>query len=234
MERMSVRDGRPLVSVVIPAFNGERFIAEAVSSIRNQTLKAFEIIVVDDGSTDGTGRAVARLGNDIRYHAQTNRGPAAARNRGVRAAAGTLIAFLDQDDLWPPDHLAVLLTALDHAPADVAMGLTQALLPDGSAHAVFEPFARAWRAPHVGSALFRRAAFETMGPFDERLRACSDDLDWFMRARERGVPIVLVDAVTYLFRIHAANTSRDAEFRRRALLEAVTASVRRRRGGGDA
>jgi glycosyltransferase involved in cell wall biosynthesis len=235
-----MRETDGLVSVIIPVFNGERLIADAVRSIRcqarDQAPEVLEIIVVDDGSTDGTVRAVAELGPCIRYLAQANRGPAAARNRGLGAAQGGLIAFLDQDDLWPPDHLCILMQALVRdASAEVAMGRTQAVLLAGRTEKgpVFEEYSHPWLAPHVGSALFRRAVFDRIGIFDEGLEACSDDLDWFLRARERGTSIALVDAVTYLFRIHEANTSRDADFRRRALLEAVTASVRRRRGSTE-
>jgi glycosyltransferase involved in cell wall biosynthesis len=232
-----MRETEALVSVIIPVFNGEGLIEDAVRSIRHQSAGLVEIIVVDDGSTDGTARAVAGLGPDIRYLPQVNRGPAAARNRGLRAARGGLIAFLDQDDLWAPEHLCIRMQALIRdVSAQVAMGRTQAMILAGRTEQgpAFEEYSRPWLAPHVGSALFRRGVFDRIGTFDEGLEACSDDLDWFFRARERGTPIALVDAVTYLFRIHEANASRDADFRRRALLEAVTASVRRRQRGTDA
>jgi glycosyltransferase involved in cell wall biosynthesis len=228
-----MREPEALVSVIIPVFNGEGLVADAVRSIRHQPgAEVLEIIVVNDGSTDGTARVVAGLGRDIRCFLQTNRGPAAARNRGLKEARGSFIAFLDQDDLWSPGHLHILMQALVRdASADVAMGRTQALMLTGRTEKrpVFEKFSHPWLAPHVGSALFRRTVFDRIGAFDEGLETCCDDLDWFLRARERGTSITLVDAVTYLFRIHEANTSRDADFRRRALLEAVTASVHRRR-----
>jgi glycosyltransferase involved in cell wall biosynthesis len=218
--------------VIIPVFNGAALLADAVRSVRDQRLGGIEIVVVDDGSTDGTAGVVAALGHDLRYLRQDNRGPAAARNLGLQAARAPLIAFLDQDDLWPPDHLAILTRALDGDPAAaVAMGLTQAhlLVRRTAAGPVFEPHSRPWRAPHIGSALFRRTVFDTVGRFDAELARCSDDLDWFMRARERQTRMVLVNEVTYVLRIHEANTQRDRDFRRQALLEAVGQSVRRRR-----
>jgi len=218
----------PLVTVVLPAFNGAAFIAEAIASVRRQSHPALEIVVVDDGSTDATATVVQSLGDDIRYVRQRRGGPAAARNRGVSLARGSLVAFIDQDDLWPDDHLSVLQTLLAETAA-VAMGTTQALVPASEARAtVFVPYGAPWRAPHVGAALFRREAFEIVGSLDQTLRYCSDDLDWFMRARERGAVVAETDAVTLLFRIHHMNTSRDTEFRRNALLEAVHASIRRR------
>jgi glycosyltransferase involved in cell wall biosynthesis len=221
---------QPRISVVLPAFNGEAFVADAIECVREQTQEALEIVVVDDGSTDSTAAIVRQLGGNVHYVHRRQGGPAAARNLGVAMAKGDLIAFIDQDDLWPEDHLAVLVEAMDRRTASVSMGLTRALVLDNqnSPAGRFVPYGAPWRAPQVGSALFSRASFDAVGPFNEQLEYCSDDLDWFMRARELGIRIAEIDRVTLLFRIHGNNTSRDAEFRRRALLEAVTASVRRR------
>ncbi len=94
-----------LVSVVIPAFNGERFIGPTIESALAQTYSSVEIIVVDDGSTDATQEAVRRFGDRVRYLRQSNQGGAAARNQGISAARGDWVAFLDQDDLWLPEKL---------------------------------------------------------------------------------------------------------------------------------
>ena len=94
-----------LVSVVIPAFNGERFIGPTIESALAQTYSSVEIIVVDDGSTDATQEAVRRFGDRVRYLRQSNQGGAAARNQGISAARGDWVAFLDQDDLWLPQKL---------------------------------------------------------------------------------------------------------------------------------
>ncbi len=95
----------PLVSVVIPAFNGERFIGRTIESALAQTYSNAEIIVVDDGSTDATLEVVRRFGDRVRCLRQSNQGGAAARNQGVSAARGDWVAFLDQDDLWRPEKL---------------------------------------------------------------------------------------------------------------------------------
>src|SRR5579871_1893267 len=92
-------------SVIIPVYNAEAFLAQAVESVRRQTVKPLEIIVVDDGSTDNSAQVAARL--DVHYIYQPNRGPAAARNRALTAARGQFIAFLDADDLWPDNKLAM-------------------------------------------------------------------------------------------------------------------------------
>ena len=98
-------DSSLLVSVIIPVYNGERYLADAIDSVLDQTYSALEIIVVDDGSTDNSRRVLEGYGDDIRYFRQDNKGTASARNFGVRNSQGSLLAFLDQDDLWVPDKL---------------------------------------------------------------------------------------------------------------------------------
>src|ERR1700674_2946625 len=94
-----------LVSVVIPTYNYRQFVVEAVESVLAQTYRPIELIVVDDGSTDGTRAELERFEGQIRYMFQENRGLPAARNRGIRAAAGEYVAFLDADDVWAPTKI---------------------------------------------------------------------------------------------------------------------------------
>ena len=116
----------PLVSVVIPVFNGEAFLREAVQSVLAQKYSPIEIIIVDDGSTDGTATVARSLPETVRYLHQTNKGPAAARNRGIEHAQGSLIAFADADDLWPADKLELQLPYLINDPAiEIVMGRIQ-------------------------------------------------------------------------------------------------------------
>ena len=107
----------PKVSVVIPVFNGERFIGDAIRSALGQTFRDFEIIVVDDGSIDQTEKIVRQFSDRVAYHRQENRGAAAARNLGVMCASGEWIAFLDADDIWYPQKLAVQFEAVAMNPA---------------------------------------------------------------------------------------------------------------------
>ena len=104
------------ISVVIPAFNCENYIGETIDSVLQQTLKAFEIIVVDDGSTDGTAATLESFRSSIRYIYQSNKGPSAARNAGISYASGDYIAFLDNDDVWLPDKLSRQVDALHYHP----------------------------------------------------------------------------------------------------------------------
>src|SRR5437867_2556724 len=106
----------PCVSVVIPVYNGERYLADAIQSVLDQTYENFEVIVVDDGSTDESAAVAKRFGEAIRYVHQANGGVSKARNTGIAEARGVYLAFLDQDDLWLPDKLSVQVAYLDSHP----------------------------------------------------------------------------------------------------------------------
>jgi glycosyltransferase involved in cell wall biosynthesis len=106
----------PYFSVVIPSYNRSDMTVDAVNSVLGQTFRDFEIIVVDDGSTDGTEQVLRRFGEKIRYHKQENAGVAAARNRGIALSGGDYICYLDSDDLWHPQKLALYKNAIDANP----------------------------------------------------------------------------------------------------------------------
>src|SRR4028118_1349040 len=114
---MLMANSTPQVSVIIPAYNGDRYIAQAVESVISQTYKNWEIIVVDDGSTDDTRQALQPYFDRIRYVYQENQGVAAARNRGIQESRGELIAFLDQDDFFLSDKLAGQVALFDAQPS---------------------------------------------------------------------------------------------------------------------
>lgn len=222
------------VSVIIPVFNGERFLAEAVASVRRQAVQPLEIIIVDDGSTDGTPEVVRSLGHDIRSVVQPNTGPAAARNAGIRLARGEVLAFLDADDVWPDDALAVLSGHLTAAPQPgIVIGRVQSVVTAGGTDGddVLLPVAPPHRASHLGSALFRAEVFRATGLFDESLRY-SEDMDWMMRAADQGVVRKNIDEVTLLYRLHGHNTTSGRNASELNILHVLRSSIRRRREAG--
>lgn len=112
----------PLVSVIVPTFNRRELVCQAIDSVLAQTFSDYELIIVDDGSTDGTGEAIAAYGDRIRYCWQENQGESVARNRGIALAQGEYIALLDSDDLWEPEKLQVQAAVLDAEPEVLVVG----------------------------------------------------------------------------------------------------------------
>jgi len=224
---------RPLVSVVLPVFDGERFLAEAIESALAQTWPAVEVVVVDDGSADRSAEIAASY--PVRLLRQDNSGVAAARNRGVEAAAGGLLAFLDQDDLWLPEKLERQAERLLEAEADLCVCEMEVFAEPG-----FDPerMNEAWAggshlATQLGTVLVRRGAFERIGPFDTSYRTISDT-DWFLRARDLGVEIVHVRECLQRYRLHGGNDSASAGGMRRETARALAASIARKREAPDA
>jgi glycosyltransferase involved in cell wall biosynthesis len=210
----------PLVSVVVPVFNGERFLREAVQSVLDQQYSPLEIIVVDDGSTDGTATVARSL--PVRYLHQTNQGPAAARNRGIEHAQGELITFADADDLWPLAKLELQLPYLTDD-VEIVMGRIQQVFSSSE-----EEFGEPAFSVNLGSAVVRKTVFDRVGLFDETMRY-SEDVDWFMRAREAGVAIMTIDAVTLFYRQHEENMTRGKSTSELNVLKALKRSLDRRR-----
>jgi glycosyltransferase involved in cell wall biosynthesis len=230
----------PLLSVIIPTFNGEAFLAEAVESIRQQAYQPLEIVVVDDGSTDRTAEVALALGSPLRYVCQPHHGrPAVGRNRGLQLARGTLIGFLDQDDLWAADKLAVQVPRLLDDPAlEIVIGRTQPqrLVAGTPGPPRFESVGPAVSYPLLSAALFKRSAFQRVGLFDPTLRFYGDDADWFVRAHERGLTLLRLDQVLLYWRLHGHNISETQPIRDHqrgrdyALTEIVKRALDRRRG----
>ena len=201
-----------LVSCIVPVYNGERYLREALDSIAAQTHRVIEIIVVDDGSTDGSAAIVARYPARIRLYAQPNAGPAAARNRGIRDARGAYLAFLDADDVWHPEKLERQLArfrARDELGFSVAH--VQNFWDPAFAPAEDSPDASRQARPLPGyvapTLLVRASAFAAVGDFSES-RPHTSEPDWFLRASERGVVGELLPDVLLRRRLHGENRSR--------------------------
>jgi glycosyltransferase involved in cell wall biosynthesis len=221
---------QPVVSVIIPVFNGERFLREAVQTVLDQNYSPLEIVIVDDGSTDSTASVVKSLGEPVRYLHQTNQGPAAARNRGIEQAQGSLLAFADADDLWPGNKLELQLPCLiEDVAVEIVMGrIQQVLLSETDGKTQAKEFAEPAFSVNLGSAIIRKSVFERVGLFDETMRY-SEDVDWFMRAREAGAAIKTIDAVTLLYRQHEQNMTRGKSASELNVLMALKKSLDRRR-----
>ncbi len=174
----------PSISVVIPVRNGESFVPSAMDSILAQGYRNLEVLLIDDGSTDGLANRLKHSPAFVRYIRQEQQGQAAARNRGIRHSQGDLIAFLDIDDLWTNRHLRTMVHALEENPeAGIAQGMMrQFWIAPGGRYYSTDPY----RGPYLGSCLFRRTVFHQCGLFDERM-PYGEDTDLFFRCWENDV-----------------------------------------------
>jgi glycosyltransferase involved in cell wall biosynthesis len=225
-------DPRPTVAALVPVWNGEAFLAEALESILVQVPAVDEVLVVDDGSSDESASLAESFGPRVRCLRRAHRGVAATRNDALRSSRSDLIAFLDADDVWPQGRLSRLLRALEESPeCGIAQGRLQRLVRSGGPTG-WELVNESWRAPNLGTGLIRRSAFATVGLFDESL-AAGDDVDWLLRARELGVRESCVDSITLHYRRHEANLTNDVAMDRSSLLRVLGRSIARRRAGGS-
>lgn len=226
----------PLISVIVPVYNGARFLPQAIDSILAQRYPCLEIIVVDDGSTDDVETVVAGLPVDVRYFRQDNAGPAAARNRGIRDASGEFLAFLDVDDLWPENNLRVLAEALRRDPAlMVVNGHAQMMVRDeASGRFEYRGNPRESFPYYIGAALYRREAFRRVGLFDVSMRM-AEDTDWYQRLHESGARHERLPEVTLLVRRHGGNMTagKSKEELNRSALAAFKKALDRSRHAGQ-
>jgi len=212
----------PIVSVVIPTYRHQDYVTQAIESVFRQTLREYEVIVVNDGSPDQTAARLAPLAESgkIRYFEQANAGQAAARNRGLGAARGRYVAFFDDDDRWPPNKLEWQVGILDRSPdvgmvagdvADLSEFPRGAEKPlDGPRSLDFESLFSG--VPGVslyspGQALMRTELVRRSGGFDEAIWG-ADDFDLYMRLA-RKMRIAVYTRVALFYREHADNASRD-------------------------
>ncbi len=192
----------PRISVIAPAFNAVEFFDFWLASIEAQQYPNLEAILVDDGSVDNLADRARNAPGYIHYIRQENRGPAAARNVGLAAATGELIAFLDLDDLWDPGHLRRLSAVLQADPeVQIAQGLIRNYLREGGrGYYCSEPY----RFINLGSALFRRRVFDVCGVFEERMRF-AEDFDLLIRCWESGMRKRDIDRISLLYHRHDKN-----------------------------
>jgi glycosyltransferase involved in cell wall biosynthesis len=220
---------RPLVSVVIPVRNGERFLDEALDSVFAQGYEPLEVVVIDDGSTDAT--AEIALARPVVYLHQRHAGVAAARNAGVAAAGGSLVAFLDADDVWLPGSLEL---RVGHLMANPEVGFVLAHM-----EIFLEPGSRRphWWAPgwngrpqhgQLPTLVGRREALAAVGTFDESFEV-AEDVEWLARAKDVGVKGVMLPDVCMRARVHEASTTYGRETPAPLVARALALSVARRR-----
>jgi len=217
----------PAISVVVATYNRARFLPETIESVLKQRCRDFELIIVDDGSTDDTQRVLQSYGDHIRSFYQENCGPSAARNLGIRQARGQWIAIQDSDDLCTPDHLETLFGFVRENP-NYGMVFANGAYLGGPEHnrETIIPKEKSLRLAQGGvrlrdlfdksivrlqAALLSKTCLEAIGGLDENLRICMD-LDLAFRLFIR-YPVAYLDQVVFLYRKHEGNIGRNQELR---------------------
>jgi glycosyltransferase involved in cell wall biosynthesis len=226
--------GAPLVSCVVPAWNAQRFLRQAIDSVLQQTWRPLELIVVDDGSTDDTAAIARSYGALLRLLQRPNGGPCAARQAGVDAAAGTFVAFLDADDRWLPDKLGQQVAALTAAPeAGYCTCLIAAMDADRLGAAAGPAALMQARHGFIASCLLiRRSVFDAVPmPRESPSLATRAEFEWFARLQRAGVGGVPVQQLLAHRRLHRGNLSRALSSA--AVDAAFDVIARHRRGGGE-
>lgn len=220
----------PKVSICIPTYNRKDYLMHTLDSVFAQTYKDYEVVVVDDGSTDGTEEMIKNVGYDVRYYWQENRGDAAARNRLVELAKGEFIAFLDSDDLYFPNSLERLITATETKKDMVAVyGPYEAIDKDGNVYKRKKRISRSGFITkylfqtilvHPGGSLFPKKMLKEEDGFNESLPFCSDYELWLRLSLKYC--FVGLDQPTFKRRRHSSNISKNSFANRKVELDVLT------------
>lgn len=226
---------RPLVSVIVPTRNSERFVEQAVQSVTAQDYRPIELIVVDGRSTDGTAAIVARF-DQARWITQPGSGIADAWNAGIDTASGDWLAFLSSDDMWTPDKLSTQVGyMLDHPDLqytiakfeyrrepgmDLPKGFNENLLGRQLVGRIMETL------------VARRGAYDVVGRYNVDL-PLGEDVDWYARAKDMNIAMAMIDKVLLHKRVHDANASTNAARNTPLLLKIMRESIARQRAAKD-
>ena len=223
----------PVVSVIIPVYNGEQYIGDAIESVRAQTHQATELIVINDGSTDGSRDQILRQAPEIFYETDNN-GVVKARMKGIEHASGEFIAFLDQDDLWEPTKLKLQLDALrDNPEAQYAICQQQFFLDEGDTQPDWakDEWFKEPQAGLLPSAFLVRSSFlESFNLFNSDLPITSD-IDMFFRLRDASVPHENINQPLVRRRAHKLNQSADLTLVKSEIFRTIQLAMKRRRDG---
>jgi glycosyltransferase involved in cell wall biosynthesis len=224
-----------MVSVIIPVYNGERYLAEAIESVLAQTYQPIELIVIDDGSTDGSAQVVKRFSPPVQYFYQPNSGLGAARNSGAVFAQGDYFAFLDADDVWMEHKLALQMAIFQSNPeADIVFGhVEQFISPELNEEQKSTIDCPAGTMPGyiAGAMVIKRESFVQAGPFETNWQI-GEFIQWYIKAEEQRLKSVMLSDVVSRRRLHTDNMTIRARNARTDYVRILKASLDRRRASG--
>lgn len=222
----------PLVSVIIPVYNCDRYLAEAIESVLNQTYQPIETIIVNDGSTDRSAEIAQKFSASVRYYYQPQSGAGAARNYGTDVAQGNFFAFLDADDFWVQDKLIRQMQVLENEPEiDMVFGHIQQFhspeLDETVKNKIHCP-PGLMAGYHPGTMLVKRETFERIGKFETHLQM-GEFISWYSLATDLGIRAKMLPELLMWRRLHETNLGIRQRESRTDYVRLIKASLDRRR-----
>lgn len=224
-------NNNPLVSVIIPVKNGELYLAVAIDSVKKQTYSNYELIVVDDRSTDRSA-SIAQSYKDIKYILGIGKGSGASYNAGIDAANGELITFLDYDDFWTENKLTVQVNYLNQYPevqyviakmrcflqsgCSIPLGFRKELLEQDTVSYI------------PGTLMVRKSLLESIGKFNSEIVIASD-VDWFAKVKDAKIQMGIIPEVLLHKRVHGQNISSNIANNNKELLRVLRQSINRKK-----
>ncbi len=220
------------ISVIIPVYNSEKYLAEAIDSVLAQTCREFELIIIDDGSTDRS-REIATSYPNVNYVYQQNKGVAAARNRGIQIATSEYLAFLDADDLWLPGKLAMQMEAFTSNPTlEIVTGFVEQFISPELEPEIAKKYSfpdRPLQGYSPGAIIIRRRALEKTGLFHEDFQG-GEAISWFAYLLEQDIKMFCIPEVVTRRRIHGSNISlQNKEGKEKTIIHILKETLDRRR-----
>ncbi|MGA2823587.1 MAG: glycosyltransferase [Bacteroidales bacterium] len=216
----------PLISVIIPVYNEEQYLSEALDSVRQQSYSPVEIIVIDDDSVDNSA-TIAKSYQTVKYFFQSKSGVSVALNKGLGIASGDFFAFLDADDIWEERKLSLQMEALRKDPSlDAVFGHHRQFISRDVSRTIED-----WRilpAPFKGAMLIRRESFFRVGLFDISL-TLGDFIDWYKRAMEADLKFLMLPDIVMRRRIHDDNSSVRNRHAKKDYVKIMKAALDRKR-----
>lgn len=197
---------KPLISIIMPCFNGEKYIESAINSILAQNYAPIEFIIIDDGSTDNSKAVIQSFGDKIQYYYQANGGPSKARNLGLSVARGEYIGFLDADDMMNENMLEKCIGIFEEYPDTEVVWTKYQLVYEAGApkYGIKIGEDNTIHTTYLGSALYKKEVFDKIGLLDEQMRF-GEDTDWWLRAREAKINIQKIEFIGIIHRRHHDN-----------------------------
>ena len=222
----------PLISVIIPVYNCEKYLAEAIESVLSQCYPSLEVIIVDDGSTDSSAEVAAQFLPKVKYQFRENSGPSTALNQGIKLSQGDFLAFLDSDDIWELGKLTAQMHVFSENPEyDAVFGYIQQFKSpelDWESHQKILIDQEIMPGYHKGTMLIKRSSFNRVGQFNPQMKFV-DFIDWFARAKEKELKMFMMKDVLMRRRLHKTNMGVREKASRLEYVRILKASLDRRR-----